>query len=178
LILAQSHGIKDISFGALAMHFSKRDGSAQAGRTRVLAVASGGGHWEQMMLLRPALEQFDVTFATTDAGLAEREGLVEVLVLRDTNRDKPLDGLRCAWDAIRAVATVRPEVVITTGALPGLIVLIAARGRRARTIWIDSVANSEKPSLSGRFARSFASLWLTQWEHLAHCPNEYAGGLL
>ena len=155
-----------------------RDGLARASATRVLAVASGGGHWEQMMLLRPALEKFDVTFATTDIGLGEREGLRGVLVLQDTNRDRPLDGLRCVAGAIRAVAAVRPQVVVTTGALPGLIVLIAARVWGARTVWIDSVANSEKPSVSGRVARRFASLWLTQWEHLAHRSGEYAGNLL
>lgn len=158
--------------------FFRPDHRAQAGKTRVLAVASGGGHWEQMMLLRSALQQFDVTFATTDAGLGEREGLAGVLLLQDTNRDKPFDGLRCLWGAIRAVATVRPQVVITTGALPGLIVLVAAHVRGARTIWIDSVANSEKPSVSGRVARRFASLWLTQWEHLACRPGEYGGNLL
>lgn len=159
------------------MQLLRHGGSAQRDRTRVLVVASGGGHWEQMMLLRPALDQFDVTYATTDIGLGEREGL-DVLVLRDTNRDKPLDALRCVWDGIRAVTTVRPQVVITTGALPGLIVLMVARARFVRTIWIDSVANSEKPSLSGKVARRFSTLWLTQWKHLARHSGEYAGNLL
>lgn len=156
----------------------KQGGQAQADRPRVLAVASGGGHWEQMMLLRSALEKFDVSFATTDKGLGEREGMTNVYLLHDTNRDRPLDGLRCVRDAIRTVFAVRPQFVISTGALPGLIVLLVARARGIRTIWIDSVANSEKPSMSGKVARKFSSLWLTQWEHLADHPSEYAGNLL
>lgn len=145
---------------------------------RVLAVASGGGHWEQMMLLRPALDRFAVTFATTEPGLAEREGLSGVFHLPDTNRNRPLDALRCVAAAMRVVGRVRPQVVVTTGALPGLICLVAGRLRGARTVWIDSVANSEKPSLSGKVARRFVSLWLTQWEHLARAEREYAGQVL
>jgi hypothetical protein len=48
----------------------------------------------------------------------------------------------------------------------------------ARTIWLDSIANSDRPSLSGTFARPFASLWLTQWKHLADGALRYEGALL
>ena len=37
---------------------------------KVLAVASGGGHWEQLMLLRDTLDNYDVRFATTDPLIA------------------------------------------------------------------------------------------------------------
>ncbi len=142
-------------------------------------MASGGGHWEQMMLLRPMLERFDVCFATTNPGLAEREGLDNVHILRDTNRDRPLDALRCAATALRIAFTLRPDVVITTGAMPGLLCLIAGKLAGARTIWVESVANAEQPSLSGAVARRFVSLWLTQWEHLARPGSgEYVGALL
>ncbi len=33
-------------------------------RVRVLAVASGGGHWVQLLRLRPAWEGCDVAYAT------------------------------------------------------------------------------------------------------------------
>ena len=35
-------------------------------RRRVLAVASGGGHWVQLMRLRPAFEGTDIHYATVD----------------------------------------------------------------------------------------------------------------
>jgi len=37
----------------------------------------------------------------------------------------------------------------------------------ARTIWIDSMANAEELSKSGKEVGRYADLWLTQWEHLA-----------
>ncbi|MET1755189.1 glucuronosyltransferase [Novosphingobium sp. RD2P27] len=129
------------------------------------------------MLLRSTLEQFDVLFATTDPDLAAHEGLNNFRVLKDANRDQPLDCLRCVGQAFAMMREVRPDVVISTGALPGLVCLIVGRLLGARTIWLDSMANSETPSMSGRLARRFSTLWLTQWEHLAR-PGEYAGSLL
>jgi hypothetical protein len=35
-----------------------------------------------------------------------------------------------------------------------------------KTIWIDSLANFDRISVSGRIASLFSNLILTQWEHL------------
>jgi UDP-N-acetylglucosamine:LPS N-acetylglucosamine transferase len=61
----------------------------------------------------------------------------------------------------------RPDVVISTGAAPGLLGLILGRLFGAKAIWIDSVANSEKLSMSGKIAGYVADLWITQWSHLS-----------
>ena len=39
-------------------------------RKRVLAVASAGGHWVQLMRLRPAFGEDDVTYVTVNAACA------------------------------------------------------------------------------------------------------------
>lgn len=145
----------------------------------VMAVASGGGHWEELMLLRPAFDAFGPVYATTNASLARRENIARIHVLPDANRDQFGQSIRCLRACVSLVRRVRPDLLISTGALPGLFCLIAARLTGARTIWIDSVANSDAPSLSGRLARPFASLWLTQWAHLAtERTILYRGGLL
>lgn len=144
----------------------------------VLAVSSGGGHWEELMLLRPALAEVDPVYATTDVELAQRETINRFFPLPDANRDEPVRALACLIASIRLVLHVRPTMVITTGALPGLFCLIAARIFGARTIWIDSIANSDQPSLSGRLARPFAHEWFTQWPHLAGAGRRYDGALL
>jgi UDP-N-acetylglucosamine:LPS N-acetylglucosamine transferase len=62
----------------------------------------------------------------------------------------------------------RPDVVITTGSAPALISVILAKYLfRAHTIWIDSIANAERLSTSGKTAGRFADIWLTQWPQLA-----------
>ncbi|WP_293882553.1 glucuronosyltransferase [Sphingomonas sp.] len=123
------------------------------------------------MLLRPAFENFQVSFATTDPELGVRAGIDDVLVLPDANRNRPLQLIRCFFAAWSIVRGAKPDFIITTGALPGLLCLVAGRWNGAKTIWIDSVANSEQLSFSGKLAQSFSTLSITQWEHLAQPPR-------
>jgi UDP-N-acetylglucosamine:LPS N-acetylglucosamine transferase len=120
------------------------------GSTRILAVASGGGHWEQLMLLRHTLENYDVRFATTEPSVAQQHGIADAESLPDCNQNKPLLSLMCAFAALRIVLKHRPDVVISTGAAPGFFCILAGRLIGARTLWIDSVANGE--ALSKTFA--------------------------
>jgi len=146
---------------------------------RVLAVASGGGHWQQLMLMRPAFERQDVLFLTTLPGLPEQFGASPARIIPDCNRNEPLAVLRCVAALGTALARHRPHVVISTGALPGVLALALARSTGARTIWVDSVANAEEMSMSGKLARRFAHLWMSQWDHVAReVGAEYAGAVL
>lgn len=134
---------------------------------RIFAVSSGGGHWEQLMLLRGAFDSHDVVYGNTISGLAEKAGVSPSVVISDCNRDDPMSILRCVGDLLGALKANRPDIIVTTGAAPGVLALALGRARGAKTIWIDSVANSERLSLSGRMARRIADVHLTQWEHLA-----------
>lgn len=147
---------------------------------RVLAVASTGGHWEQMMLISPAFEGAEVTFACTDVGHAERFPDIRLIGIADYNQDQPLKMLRGLIETFGVVRRVRPDLVVTTGAAPGLLCLLWGRVLGAHTIWIDSIANSEVMSLSGRLASRFAHVTMTQWEHLAEADPKlrYAGSVL
>jgi UDP-N-acetylglucosamine:LPS N-acetylglucosamine transferase len=133
---------------------------------RLLAISSGGGHWDELVLLQPAFEGFATTYATTMHGQAQRDGIAARIVT-DSNRNSRLDLLRTAWDVLRLVAEIRPHYVVSTGATPGLIALLVGKLFGARTIWIDSIANAETLSMSGRMARPVADLHLSQWQHLA-----------
>ncbi len=144
-----------------------------------MAVASGGGHWEQLMLIRPAFDHCHITYVTTGSGFAERDGLNSAVLLPDSNRSSPTSALRTLFASWGLIRKLRPHVIITTGALPGLFCLIIGRLYGARTLWIDSLANFEKPSMSGRWAQRFADVSLTQWEHQARSGGlEYSGNLL
>ncbi|GAJ24098.1 unnamed protein product, partial [marine sediment metagenome] len=74
----------------------------------------------------------------------------------------------------------RPDVVISTGAAPGyLAIRLAKLLTRARTIWLDSIAETNDLSLSGIKGRRYADLWLTQWPELAQTNGpDYKGNVL
>jgi UDP-N-acetylglucosamine:LPS N-acetylglucosamine transferase len=147
--------------------------------TKVLAVASGGGHWDELMLLRPTLDRYDVRYATTDPLLAEQRGIPAAERLPDCNRHQPLQSIYCGVVAVRLALKHRPDVVISTGAAPGFLCLLAARIVGARTLWIDSVANGEELSMCGKLSRTFAHECWVQWEDLAARSNSgYFGAVL
>ena len=146
---------------------------------RVLAIASGGGHWQQLMRLRPAFEHQRTVFLTTNGAYAKDVPGSEVFVVTDANRDVPLKLIGAALQVLFQVVRIRPDVVISTGAAPGLFGILFGRLVGAQTIWIDSIANAERLSLSGRIACKIAHIALTQWPHLAdpHGPT-YHGAIL
>ncbi len=146
---------------------------------RIIAIASAGGHWQQLMLLRPAYEGHKVTYLTTLTGLAERFGAAPAHRVPDCNRNTVLRIVATTAVIAWHLARVRPHVVITTGAMPGLIALTLGRAIGAHTIWVDSVANAEMMSASGRLARRVAQLRLSQWQTVADAEDaEFAGRLL
>jgi UDP-N-acetylglucosamine:LPS N-acetylglucosamine transferase len=135
--------------------------------TRILAIASGGGHWTQLRRLRPAFEGLDVAYVSVLASNGEDVQGHRYYTVKDASRAEKRNFLilliQCAYILLRE----RPQVVITTGAAPGYIMLVLAKTLLgARTMWIDSIANSEKLSLSGLKAGRFADAWLTQWPAL------------
>lgn len=145
---------------------------------RILAVASGGGHWLQLMRLHSVLDGHQVHYACNVAGYREALGDVPFTCIQDAHKDEPFLMLKLLWQMVGLVRSVRPEIVITTGAAPGLVALAAGKLFGARTIWIDSIANAVELSFSGRLARRVADLWLTQWPHLAKPDGPHCCGAM
>jgi len=146
---------------------------------RVLAVASAGGHWVQLMRLRPALEGHDLTFATSEPGYRDDVGGSRFYLFRDANRWDKLGLVRLLGRVMWIVLRARPHVVLSTGAAPGYFALRLGKRLGARTIWLDSLANAEEMSLSGKRVRPYADLWLTQWPEVARTSGaEFRGSVL
>jgi UDP-N-acetylglucosamine:LPS N-acetylglucosamine transferase len=145
---------------------------------RVLAVASSGGHWVQLRRLAPAFDGHDVAYLTTHPGHRDEVAPARFYTVADASRWSKVALLRSALRILWVLARERPDVVVSTGAAPGYIAIRGAKLFGARTLWIDSVANVEELSLSGRMAGERADLCLTQWPHLADGPVQYLGAVL
>jgi UDP-N-acetylglucosamine:LPS N-acetylglucosamine transferase len=134
---------------------------------KLLAISSGGGHWVQLLRLRPAFKGCDVVYATVKEGYRIDVRTERFHVIPDSNRWNKWGLLHSAFAVLCVVIRERPDIVISTGAAPGYFGVAFGSLFGARTIWVDSIANGDELSLSGRRARRFADLWLTQWPHLA-----------
>ena len=137
-------------------------------RTRILAVASGGGHFVQLRRMRPAWEHCEVHYLTTLAEYAkELEPGAALHLVNDANRWDKLGVARMALRVLWTIVRLRPRVIISTGAAAGYFALRFGKLLGARTIWVDSIANAEELSMTGRMVKKYADLYLTQWPELA-----------
>jgi UDP-N-acetylglucosamine:LPS N-acetylglucosamine transferase len=142
---------------------------------KVLAVASAGGHWAQLQRLTPAFEGCETVFVSTmDPGLSDANA--RVYVVPNAHRSTKLNVLKLLGAMLRITLAERPDVVISTGAAPGYIALRCGRLIGARTVWVDSIANVDQLSMSGRLAQRVADLCLTQWPHLARPKGPFFAG--
>lgn len=132
---------------------------------KVLAVASGGGHWIQLLRLRPAFRDNELRFVTTHNGFSQDIDERLYIVL-DANLTQKIKAIGMFLQMLWILLTYRPHVIITTGAAPGFSAIFWGKLFGAKTIWLDSIANAEELSRSGKQAKKFADVWLTQWEHL------------
>lgn len=138
-----------------------------AAKKTVLAVGSAGVYWEDLMLLAPTLVQSDTHYATTSIEGPVPLHAISVDLLPDCRLSHPVGFLTCLIASFRLVRTHRPDVVVSTGAAPGLACILAARTLGARTLWIDGLIHRDKISACGNIARFVAHGCWTQWEHLA-----------
>jgi len=145
---------------------------------KVLAIASAGGHWIQLLRLVPAFKKHEIIFVSTKPGFADTVKDFEFYCIPDASRKDKFLILNVIFKIFRLVFQIKPDVVITTGAAPGLIALAAAKCISSRTIWVDSIANVEKFSLSGKIAQKFADQVYTQWPDLVNENSIYKGNVL
>jgi Oligosaccharide biosynthesis protein Alg14 like. len=133
---------------------------------RVLAVASAGGHWVQMTRLIAAFDGCEIHFATTEAHVAHDVRGAPVHIFPDANKDTPVAMLRAMASLVWIVLRLRPDAIVSTGAAGGALAIAAGRLIGARGLFVDSIANAQRLSLSARIARRFG-LVLSQWPDVA-----------
>jgi UDP-N-acetylglucosamine:LPS N-acetylglucosamine transferase len=148
-------------------------------RPKVLAVASRGGHWIQLLRLREAYDDAEVVFVTTVPEYRQTIGDARLRVVIEATRERKLRLALMALQMLWILLRERPDAIVTTGAAPGFAAVRLGRLLGIRTLWIDSIANAEELSLSGRLAARHADAVLTQWAHLAR-PGaiEYRGAVV
>jgi UDP-N-acetylglucosamine:LPS N-acetylglucosamine transferase len=150
----------------------------EARQQRILAVSSSGGHWVQLSRLRPAFEGHDVAYLTTESGYRGEVAPARFYTVKDASRWNKIALAASAFKVLYVILRERPSVVVSTGAAPGYLALRFAKLIGAQTAWVDSVANVDELSLSGRMASTKADLCLTQWPHLVSGHVDYEGTVL
>lgn len=147
---------------------------------KLLAIASDGGHWVELSeILKGISHNFDVCYVSTNEnGRYELKRKDSFYVVRDFSRTTPHLILKSLVSSLKIFLKEKPDAIITTGAAPGLIMVFLGWLFRKKTVWIDSMANVRRLSLSGRLVLPIASRVYTQWKHLASSKVIFSGSVI
>ena len=155
--------------------------SDESKSTKICLVASSGGHLSQLLKLAQSWEQHETFCVTTTEVVLDRlSKFGAVYVVGECNREHPLKTIAVLLRCTKAVFREKPQVVISTGAAVGCITCFLGKLLGAKVIWIDSITNVKRLSLSGRMVRYISDLFLVQWPELARKYKKvgYVGALI
>lgn len=145
---------------------------------KILAVASEGGHWIQLNRLAPTLDKFDTQYISTFKNNNDFFNKKYFKVI-DANMNNKFRLIIQLFQVFLVIVKVRPEIVISTGASVGFFTVVIAKLLNKKTVWIDSVANGDEMSLSGKKVKQFCDVWLTQWPIVAEKEGaQFKGSVL
>jgi len=150
-------------------------------RRKICLAASAGGHLSQLLKLSGCTNGHEVFIVTTSETVrANLASIGRVHVVGECNREHLRQVMSVLVRCIRIIFRERPDVIISTGAAPACICCLLAKLLGAKVVWVDSITNVERISLSGRLIRPFANLFLVQWPDLAEKYRgvEYVGAII
>jgi len=135
---------------------------------KICLAASAGGHLTQLLKINGVCQGYDVFYVSSvDVVLDKLQKFGRTYIVGECNREHVLRTITVLFKTLKIIIKERPGVVISTGAAPGLLCCLWGKLLGSKVVWLDSIANTEKLSMSGRLVRPFANLVLTQWPNIA-----------
>ena len=149
---------------------------------KVCFIASTGGHFEQLMMLRPLMDKYESFIVTEKTGYAVINDNKKIYYLSQVNRQEKTFLFKMVLNFIKSLNLFikeRPDVVISTGALATIPMCIFAKIFKKKIIFIESFAKVNSPTLTGKFVYKFADQFYVQWEQMKeYYPNAiFKGGI-
>lgn len=150
---------------------------------KICFAASTGGHFEQLMMLKPLMKKYDSFILTekTDYEVKNNDN-IKIYKVNQVNRKQKLFVINMFINSIKSCAIFlkeKPDLVITTGVLAMIPMCLIAKLFRKKLIYIESFAKISSPTLTGKFLYKYADRFYVQWEKMLDIyPNAiYKGGI-
>lgn len=145
---------------------------------KIIVIASAGGHWTQLLRMKSAWAGHEVLYVSTKASFSTFVPGERFVSVRDSSRWDKIGLMITFKEIFKIIFREKPDIVITTGAAPGVMAMVVSKFLGRKAIWIDSIANVEQISMSGKIASYFAWKCYTQWPELKNERFKYAGNVL
>ena len=150
---------------------------------KICFAASTGGHFEQLMMLKPLMKKYDSFILTekTDYEVKNNNN-IKIYKVNQVNRKQKLFVINMFINSIKSCVIFlkeKPDLVITTGVLAMIPMCLIAKLFRKKLIYIESFAKISSPTLTGKSLYKYADRFYVQWEKLLDIyPNAiYKGGI-
>lgn len=149
---------------------------------KICFAASSGGHYEQLMMLKPLMEKYPSFIVTEKTSYDAKLDGEKTYYLLQVNRKGKSFLPRMFANIIRSFRIYmkeRPDVIICTGVLATIPICLIAKLFRKKLIYIESFAKVTTPTESGKLLYKFADQFYVQWESMKKVyPNAiYLGGI-
>ncbi|WP_346683840.1 PssD/Cps14F family polysaccharide biosynthesis glycosyltransferase [Anaerostipes butyraticus] len=153
-----------------------------ADQLKICFAASSGGHYEQLMMLKPLMKKY-AGFVLTEKTLynAEIEG-EKTYYLSQVNRREKSFLPRMIINCIKSLGIYlkeRPDVVICTGVLATIPMCLIAKVFGKKLIYIESFAKVTSPTETGKLLYKYSDRFYVQWEQMKEIYPDalYLGGI-
>jgi len=153
-------------------------------KKRVMFISSTGGHLDEMMQLKNMFDKYDYTIVTekTKSNLNLKNKFPKkVFYLVYGTKDKmltyPFKLLFNCFKSLFIYILKKPKYIVSTGAHTAGPMCCIGKIFGSKIIYIETFANSETKSLTGKLVYPFADLFIVQWESMLELyPDAVFGG--
>ncbi|MEG1987397.1 MAG: PssD/Cps14F family polysaccharide biosynthesis glycosyltransferase [Bacilli bacterium] len=153
-------------------------------KKRVMFISSTGGHLSEMMQLRQMFSKYDYQIITekTKANLklvSKYDNKVHFLVYgtKDHLLIYPFKLIYNCFKSLYFYIRFRPQFIITTGAHTAGPMCCLGKIFGSKIIYIETFANMNTKTVTGRLIYSFADLFIVQWKSMLKLyPRAVYGG--
>lgn len=147
---------------------------------KICFIASSGGHFEQLMMLKPLINKYDSFIVTEKTGYSVIKDDRKIYYLNQVNRHERTFVFNMITNALKSFKIFlreKPDVIISTGALATIPMCIFAKVLKKKVIFIESFAKVTSPTLTGKLIYKFADQFYVQWEQMKeHYPDAICKG--
>lgn len=148
---------------------------------KILFTCSSGGHLEELLQLKKVIKEND-SYLLTENNQKKDLPFKNVICVHQINRKEKffiLNFLKLIIKSIDIYHQIRPEVIVSTGALVTVPISIIAKIFHCKVVYIESFARIYNPSLTGKIMYKFADIFIVQWPELLKIfpKAKYFGGI-
>lgn len=151
---------------------------------KVLFISSCGGHLTELLQLSPMFEKYNyylITEKTKDNLNLKNKYKNRISYMIYGTKDHPLTYpfklLTNCFISLFLFIKIRPEYIVTTGVHTAGPMCCLGKIFKRKIIYIETFANIEKPTITGRLIYKFADLFIVQHKSLLkHYPKAIYGG--